>query len=858
MSAYLSSAIRAGTLAPGKSARAQQWLCGALRAEPKRCRRFALPPHSKICAFGAAARIVALIFALCSAAHAGEYFDTVFGTSFMLASDQVTCAIHLQTGHVKGFYDNETGQRYVVDSYDTYHLQTENGDEITADERDDKVLEHQVEDGVSVELVCTNAAMPYAKILKRYFFEKVNGQQRIVCRRIEITGKPEQPTLFSSVSTTVFDKDFREDAWYHYVVPQGVVGNQQPVIHASKISRPILRRDHYIEDAGRAACDAWNPTAGAGFAQYLYKVNDFWAYPKALNKQTYWTREGWQIGSGGFFITEEPHSVETRYHLFFEDRLQFHFEFLNLPEHKALRDATVPLPVVRRVLSPGTGDKYLRADSHKIGFFNVQGVPDSEGQYQWGTFAHADDVVFKQMSFKEPGKVLYTTTAKALKEVFTKRREENPHGLYGMYVYRNCISDLARQHADWIRRIDEKRGIVHIRQIPDVADYRAKNIAKESAYLNSGLYYVDGAIDAGGVEWENEYVSQSDIAIYGWRRLYEELHKHGKLLWTNMRTGSMYYDVTYYEGSGAAVAPGKSWRDGADMDLMNKIYQVPGTIHIPLYWWVNGPQENNRRYQNLCLGLALSPRGGAWANKIDDEWPILPDESCFGAAVDEYRDARFTRIGLEPAWWNDLETNVEGYTHRNGDTLLVNVIHHAEDAGDVTVSVDVAKTGFDRDRPVFIWQQQARPALVAGQQYADDVIDKLYVSRTMSKVTAASKLELVLSKMPPNRVRVCTLTQTPAFIFSVDGIATQNLMSKALGCKITGALDEKAHTSTLSIDAGWPIQILAWWPAKWGAAKANTCGRSIESTSMQIGDNDFQLFEIPKGETRLVIASASP
>ena len=186
------------------------------------------------------------------------------------------------------------------------------------------------------------------------------------------------------------------------------------------------------------------------------------------------------------------------------------------------------------------------------------------------------------------------------------------------------------------------------------------------------------------------------------------------------------------------------------------------------------------------------------------------------------------------------------------------MIHHAEDAGDVTVSVDVAKTGFDRDRPVFIWQQQARPALVAGQQYADDVIDKLYVSRTMSKVTAASKLELVLSKMPPNRVRVCTLTQTPAFIFSVDGIATQNLMSKALGCKITGALDEEARTSTLSIDAGWPIQILAWWPTKWGAAKANTCGRSIESTSMKIGDNDFQLFEIPKGETRLVIASASP
>jgi hypothetical protein len=791
-------------------------------------------------------------------APAGEYFDTVFGTSFALAGEQVTCAIHLQSGHIKGLYDNDTGQRYVAESYDTYSLQTETGDEVKADERDDKMLEHRTEDGVSVEVVCTNAAMPFATIRKRYFFEEAGRQKRIVCRRIEITGRPEEPALFSSVSTMVFDPDFREDARYHYVVPQGVVGNQQPLIHASKITRPILRRDHYVEDAGRAASDAWNPTLGAGFAQYLYRVDDHWAYPKALNKQTFWTKDGWKIGSGGFFITTEPHSVETRYHVFFKDRLQFHFEFLNLPEHKALRDATVPLPIVSRVLSPGTGDRFLRPESHKIGFFNVQGVPDGQGQYKWSTFAHSDDVVFNQMSFNEPGKVLYTTTAKALKEKFTKRSEENPHGLYGMYIYRSCVSEAARRHPDWIRRIDDKRGIVYMRQIPAVADYMAKNVARESDYLDSGLYYVDGAIDAGGVEWRNEYVSQTDVAIYQWRRLYEELHKRGKLLWTNMRTGSMFYDVAYYEGSGAAVVPGKSWRDGADMDMMNKIYQVPGTIHIPLYWWVNGPEENNRRYQNLCLGLGLSPRGGAWAHKIDDEWPVLPDESCFGAAVDEYRDARFTRTGLEPAWWNDLDTNVEGYTLRNGDTYLVNVVHHAEESEDVTVSVDVEKMGFDRARPIFVWQQQARPALVAGRQYADDVIDTLYVSRSLSKVTAASRLKIELPRMPPHRIRVCALTQTPAFIYAVDGIATQNLMSDTLGCRITGELDEKNRTSTLKVDASRPVQVLAYWPAEWIAAEVTAKGKTIPTASIRIGNKHFQLIDLPKGKTGLLIANPVP
>ena len=799
---------------------------------------------------------VVVVLAVGGVGQGGEYFDTVAGTSHLLMSEHVTCAIHLQSGHIKGLFDNDTGQQYIVDSYDTYYLKTENGDEIKASEKDDKVQESKVEEGVSVEVVCTNAALPYAKITKRYFFAEADGQKRIVCRRIEITGKPTEPTIFSSVSNTVFDPDFRADAWYHYVFPQGCSGNQKPVMHASQVTRPIARRDHGTDDAGRAACDAWNPTAGAGLAQYLYKVNDHWAYPKSLSKQTYWTKDGWQIGSGGFFIKSEPQSVQTRYHISFKDRLQFHFEYLELPEHKALRDATKPLPIIRRVVSPVTGGRFLRPGDHTISFHNVQGVPDQLGQYQWGTFAHSDDVVFNQMSFKEPGKVLHTTTAKALKEQFAKMRQKNPNALNGMYIYRSCDSELARQHPDWIRRIEEKRGLVYMRHIPEVEDFMARNIARESVYLNTGLYYVDGALDAGSIEWDREYLSQTDMAIYEWRRLYEELHKAGKPLWTNMRTGSMYYDVAYYECSGAFFAPPRTWRDGADMDMMNKIYQVPGTIHVPIYWWGNGPEQNNRRYQNLCLGLAMSPTGGMWAHKVDGEWPVMPNEQCVGASVDEYRDARVTRIGLAPAWWEDLETNVEAFTLGLGDTYLVNVINHAEQVEDVTVSVDVAKMDFDRDRPIFIWQHQARPTLVAGAQYPDDVIDKLYVSRQMSKAEATPRrLELTLPQMPPNRVRVCALTQAPAFIYSADGIATQNLLSETLGCAITGTLDEKAQTSALDVNASRPIQVLAYWPAEWGVAKVVANDAGVAARSMQLGGAAFALFDLGEGQWEVTVSA---
>ena len=800
---------------------------------------------------------LAILLILRAETGAGEYFDTVAGTSHMLVSEAVTCAIDMRSGHIKGLYDNETGQQYLSASYDTYYLKTEDGNEVKAGERDDKIEDAGIEEGVHVELVCTNPALPYATIRKRYFFAEVGGQKRIVCRRIEVTGKPEQPTLFSSVSNTLFDPDFRDDARYHYVFPQGAAGNPHPLMHASKITRPIARRDHGTDEIGRAALDAWNPTFGAGFAQYTYKVNGHWTYPRALTRQTYWTGDGWQMGSGGFFITDEPHSVETRYHVFFKDRLQIHFEYLDLPEFKALRDATTPLPGLARVLSPGTGGSFVRPGDHGIGFHNVLGVPEHLGQYQWGVFADADDVVLHQMSFKDHGQVLHTVTARELKATFAEQRSEAPHMLSGMYIYRGCLSPVIEARPHWIRRIDEARGIVYAKQIPEVADVVAKGIAREAEYLGTGLFYVDGALDFGGIDWDSQHVSQMDMALHEWRRLYEELHKRGKFLWTNMRTGSVYYDVAYYEVSGAHVVPGKTWRDGADMDLMNKIYQVPGTMHIPLYWWVNGPLENNRRYQNLCLGLALSPRGGAWAHKVNGDWPILPNETCFGAAVDEYRDARFVRIGLEPAWWNDLETDIEAYTLRHGDTVLVNAINHADEVEDVMLSVDVDKLGFDRKRMIFLWEHQARPALIAGSQYPDDQIDKLYVSRKLRMTKAASRrLKIALPRMPPHRIRVCALTQTPAFIYSADGIPTQNLLSETLGCKITGNLDVENRTSTLDVQARRPIQVLAYWPAEWGAATVTANGQPAGHEATQVGGTSFTLVDVPKGQSTLLISPA--
>ena len=783
---------------------------------------------------------------------AGEYFETVAGTSHMVQNAHIICAAHLKTGHIKGLWDVDAGQQYLSDSHDTYYLQTADR-EWQASEMDDVVERVARKEPAHLVLECRNAALPGVTIRKSFSIAAVSGEARILCRRIELAGKLEQPTLFSSVSTTVFDPDFRTGARYHYVVPQGVAGNQKPLIPAEAIARPIARRDHGTDENGRGSSSAFNPRVGAGFAQYVFKVNDQWIYPRGLNKQTYWTNDGWQIGSGGFFITAEPQSVETRYHVFFEDRLQFNFEYLELPEFKALRDATQPLPVMRRVVSPGRGA--VRPGDVGVGFTPMSSGAGMTGQFRFGDFATHDDAELVDISMLELGKVRRRMRGKDWKAVFEEARRRNPNMLFGVYVYRNSDSDVFKAHPDWLRGRNAKYGIAYDALIPEANEYVVNGIVKETVYLENGLYYIDGAIEAGGVDWVNHRVWQGYDDLARWRLLYQGLHEAGKLLWTNMRTDSAFYDIAYYEVSGAHVVPGKAWRDGADADLMNKIYQVPGTMHIPLYWWVNTNRQNNARYQNLCLGLAMSPRGGAWAEKVDGDWPILPDERAFGAAVDEYRDARFARIGLEPAWWNDLETRIEAFTLALGDIRFVNVVSHEAEPGEVTVSVGMTRAGFDRSAPVFVWQHQARPALIAGSQYPDDVREQLFSMREFTVLRPdGARLGLSLPNMPVDRVRVCALTQTPAFIRAADGVPTQALLSETLGCRISGRLDEAAQRSDLRVEAPRPLQVLAYWPEAWGRPAVSINGAPAAAESVAMGGATFAQFGVPKGTHEISIA----
>ncbi|GIT30095.1 MAG: hypothetical protein Ct9H300mP1_21410 [Planctomycetaceae bacterium] len=183
--------------------------------------------------------------------------------------------------------------------------------------------------------------------------------------------------------------------------------------------------------------------------------------------------------------------------------------------------------------------------------------------------------------------------------------------------------------------------------------------------------------------------------------LFDALHQRDKLLGRTPGPGRPI-TTSPIRSQRCTEDPGKSWRDAADMDLMNKIYQVPGTIHVPCTGGTTAPREKTQTTRTTARPWPCLPGTVPGAEK----WREASRERRRRRAVRSHRrvpNARFVRIGLEPAWWNDLKTKIEAYTLQLGPTWFLNVISHRKKSSNVTASIDTARAKLDSQQPIFCW-----------------------------------------------------------------------------------------------------------------------------------------------------------
>ncbi len=122
--------------------------------------------------------------------QAGDPLETLYGGHYALRTPHMACSISKKTGQIIGIWDGTTGQRYVANSYDTYHLETRER-KWRATEKEDIVTDATVVEPDRLVVECKNAKIPGAVIEKAYFFTEANGEKRILCRRIRLTGTPD-------------------------------------------------------------------------------------------------------------------------------------------------------------------------------------------------------------------------------------------------------------------------------------------------------------------------------------------------------------------------------------------------------------------------------------------------------------------------------------------------------------------------------------------------------------------------------------------------------------------------------------------------------------------------------------------
>lgn len=82
---------------------------------------------------------------------------------------------------------------------------------------------------------------------------------------------------------------------------------------------------------------------------------------------------------------------------------------------------------------------------------------------------------------------------------------------------------------------------------------------------------------------------------------------------------------------------------------------------------------------------------------------------------------------------------------------------------------------------------------------------------------------------------------------------TQNLLSETHGCKITGRVNEQTRTSTLTVGATRPVEVLAWWPRDWGEAKVTANHQTLSAKLLQISSDGFVLFKVGKGQWNVAL-----
>ena len=814
---------------------------------------------------------VFLILIIAKPVRADEWF---------LENNQIKFAISKDNGAIVGGWNKETGEKYIGVCNDLYDLETE----IThkrSNEKDDKIISHKIMEGSqgrTLKIQCKNQVLGI-DIEKTYRIDKKRLLKKVTFSKGE--------GFIEYESQVTLEPSFREGGYYH-----------RPIFHVGK--RALVPAE---EVYGEIRIDkAWIPILcfvnlrkGYGVGHYRYKVNNKYVFPLSgvSEKRALWyTSKGWRINMFEEYIKKGGScSVEVAYTIFKGDQLDFHLEYRNLPEYRAMDTFRTAPEWVKQVKLDCAWDQ----NSYKRGYLDRISklaellkpgyiMTTNWGWYyqHWGDyFSRPEDMKGWQPSFSE---------FKGWLEEFRRRSPYIKLGvtIFGSHVGRwmprswgNQKVRFLQEHPDWVifgkdgkpygMRSPLTQEMAYPRQLkaPGHIEYYLNQISEIMKNFGIDYIYVDGGCS--GIclpDWKRKVVSQDYDWYRLWKGMAEIVHSFGGAIHYNC-VPSIYSDYGYWEGHWWSLY-NDDWRILADNLLYGQVYNTPGRgIGLVGTLWPGKMHDERTRLQiNYWLALGyrpsfLSVKGVA--NKANLGLKASP----YINAAFELRNRKVINALISPCWWKE-DTEVEAYTMKQGDACFVSLINHGLENEKVMVSVNAKKLRLNPRKKIFLWLIAPKdPLKVDFSGVTWDSPPKELIKNRLLKVEDKVGKHINFDlELEPEIVRIVMITQSPGLLYSVNGKRTQCWLPETLDVEIRGTLKQEEKICVVSVKSKQnKCKVLIYFPKECGKIKSVRArewseGITVAAGGMkdigyvikEINGKRFLLIDLSKGVYEVIIS----
>jgi hypothetical protein len=830
------------------------------------------------------------------------------GDLWYFVGETVVFAVDGKSGIIAGVWERTRGRRLVAASADHYWAETL-ASTAEADELDDTVSKTSEKSG-RLTLTCANPDLAGVTLVKEYW---LRPEGTMLARRVTVSGKPAEKTLFRASSRTYFDEDFRRGAYYQRLMHPAITGDS--IKPATDITQKIPEPGFMGQSVdGSAQMCASNLQAGLGVGQFLLKVNDRYIYPPRNLQMSYWTPWGWEMSWLAGFLKPQPFSAETEYMLYPGDHFNFHQRYLELPEWKALIASWQIQPWVEKTRMvtmgyvgwgnmPPPGGALAPYMERLARIPAVLERPDEKMLYlqqqpgdNWGEWPAADG---EKCRNREPNtdKFKSEIPAEVVRSGIQRLHEMNiPQYRFGFYQFPIDVSPgtppvekgwyIVTKEGKPARGWYDPAFNTYITDCsPGWIDYTVKAVARELDYYKTDFIYFDYPYPSLYADWKGE---GRVVQTYDWmdfyRRIHEECAKRGAGFFFNSGAGAPFADAGIFEGIPSPETYLNAgyltrWQNlFSDPMLMMKLYEPPGfASHVWSwqYFWSDPKRDNGREVTNysLLFGMRISAAGNSeWDDQLKAFTPPggQPDWLANARSIDAWQRAAFelapsriVDVGLSPCWWRD-KTEIEAYALQMGPAHVLTCLNHYPDARPVTLTARRDRLGLQPGKRTFIWNFNVRPltSIVRQPDPPPANWDRLCLEIACHSAIQdqAERISVDLGNLPPQLVRLAAVTQVPGFLVSAYGQDTQFLLPHNLDCTVDGTADEAARTVRLTVKADKPCEVLAWWPQVWGKAAVALTGaepKTYEVPAEQMvtyGAERFVRISLTAGESAVVVS----